>query len=68
MSEWISVKDSLPEYEQIVDVFVRYSDGWERFTAVEYYPEMKFPWQHDDLCSIDNVTHWMKLPEPPEGE
>lgn len=67
MSEWISVKDRLPEPGEKVITFLRLAgspmigtgyfmgdDGW-------YYIGIEAP--HHDV-----VTHWMPLPEPPGGE
>lgn len=72
MSEWISVKDRLPE-----------QDGW----ALTYCPAMlslRFPenpilvqeftryeegdtaWHTDEGGSVE-PSHWMPLPEPPTG-
>lgn len=57
MSEWISVKDRLPNRKDKVLVFDQYGNidvsmfGWTSF---------------DDFDSIETqVTHWMPLPEPP---
>jgi len=71
--EWISVEDRLPEEHDIVDVYC--SDG--RNTEIEFYdggfygPEQDFSvddcgygcLSNTDL--INDVTHWMPLPEPP---
>jgi len=72
MSDWISVKDELPEFEQVVDVWVIWRGRdldvhGERLTDVEYYPEMEFPWNHEEINGyFDKVSHWMPLPNPPE--
>ena len=56
---WISVKDRLPEYEDLVLAYDKnygvlrllYRDGdWE-----------------DDIQFYTQITHWMPLPEPPES-
>lgn len=57
MSEWISVKDGLPKYNDRVIFF----NG-------EY---VEFGVYHRDFtdfedCIHDEVTHWMPLPEPPK--
>lgn len=80
MSEWISVKDRMPsrkglepdesEYvlvsEQSFDAITGeklkssvsicgfYHDGWSEFDNFGY-------------VRPENITHWMPLPEPPEG-
>lgn len=64
MTEWISVADRLPEVfqpvivcrenkqgEKIVEAGQRDVNGWWRVYGTR----------------TKNVTHWMPLPEPPEG-
>ena len=53
MSEWISVKDRLPEHGQLVLVC---GDYWN----IEKYPH----WSGTFDCP--GVTHWMPLPDPPK--
>ena len=63
MNEWISVKDSLPEMEQVVlgcDQFgemqvCRREQPWEGEPALWYFGHI----------SIFFPKHWMLLPEPP---
>lgn len=73
MSEWISVKDRLPEKSQEVIVFCR-TPGLNDFVNTVYY-SAKF--QEFNWCDFmgdppksekgyRDVTHWMPLPEPPE--
>ena len=73
MSEWISVKERLPEDEKVVliacvcldghiaaDVTAFVKDGewrWNDGLPTEFSEKIKIP-----------VTHWMNLPEPPERE
>ncbi|UVD32316.1 hypothetical protein [Vibrio phage vB_VaM_H2] len=74
MGEWISVKDKLPEHNGaigcnegdsvVVDVF---ADG-ERWPFCYYSFDDECWYDTDVHCSIDLVTHWMPLPEPPEVE
>jgi hypothetical protein len=56
MSEWISVKDSLPERGEMVITYP-YSP-----VTVRCYKESG--WFFDAFP----VTHWMPMPEPPGGE
>lgn len=63
MSEWISVEERLPEYDEKVLI-------WTGRTTVRGYrshtdkqgEHYKLNWPSNDAA---NVTHWMPLPEPP---
>lgn len=60
MSEWISVKDRLPECGVEVLTF-RGESGF----CIESRNKFGFYFN----CDIDDyVTHWMKLPEPPKED
>ncbi len=74
MSEWISVKDRLPEVyervlcilngEQIVLQLEKESPAFEEsFKEFLYWHE-----PFDEYMQIEwhEVTHWMPLPKPPE--
>jgi len=74
---WISVKDKMPEHggEYLV---VRNSFGICRIVDVCGYDkksrkfgkiDMDYVYDGNGWYEVDNVTHWMPLPEPPkEGE
>lgn len=64
MSNWISVKDRLPEKYQAVLIF---AGG---VNLASYNPESKsYRWDCDTYgFGASEVTHWMTLPEPPEKE
>ena len=70
MSEWISVKDRLPENEKEVLAYYGFNRGdgdlGMRFCGVlTYYAFDPSPhWQHESTGLT--VTHWMPLPNPPE--
>lgn len=72
MSEWISVKDRLPEDERDVLAYYGFDKGngvlGMRFIGVlSYFAYDTNPhWQHEHTGL--RVTHWMPLPEPPKGE
>lgn len=66
MNEWISVKDRLPPkdipvlcfyYDKYIDVMEYWHDTEEG--KPEFYNPPSFP--------VEDVTHWMPLPLPPEG-
>lgn len=64
MSEWISVKDRLPEDDGwfLVSIF-----GW---VTLAFYDEHDSIFNDFKTCMANNsqVTHWMPLPEPPEED
>lgn len=71
--EWISVKDSLPEKNKNVLLFMKNNThSWVQIgISDDFYPS----WFVCDAC-LDHVeinfdelvTHWMPLPEPPIGQ
>lgn len=67
MTEWISVKDRLPEpltHVLVVGddgIFTAYRDVYEDFTW-QCYPIGSYA--SDGL--VFGITHWMELPEKPE--
>lgn len=64
-SKWISVKERLPDFG--IPVLI----CWDGYTDIaEYWCGMVCPkWrtQHYGTVNLTSVTHWMPLPEPPEG-
>lgn len=62
MSEWISVKDRLPEETREVLVFD------SRNYLIWQARWMGDEWVDPCMDPIEKVTHWTPLPEPPEGE
>jgi hypothetical protein len=76
---WISVKDRLPELGERVLVIDKYGEieigNYSSFRNEQYYTynpteskEENRGWENDWCCSqdIEDVTHWMPLPEPPK--
>ena len=66
-SEWISVKDRLPEnggYCLVHQYNPRYN--MSIIQSGRYSVTRKGWLGAQALCSLDFVTHWMPLPEPPE--
>lgn len=64
MSEWISVKDRLPARGQEVlwwEVGTPYDETHRYYSMGIYNPDV---WQP----RLTFATHWMPLPEPPEGK
>ena len=70
VQEWISVKDRLPDVGSIVLVsdnetdchIWQYTNYSERGVAIPWTDEFGIP------CKMEEITHWMPLPEPPKGE
>lgn len=60
MQTWISVKDKLPEDGEVLC----YGHG-EYLVGSLYELYGKYNCEADDTM-IENVTHWMPLPEPPK--
>lgn len=76
-NEWVSVEERLPE--SIVNKVLVYCENgyigyghFEKYQGEEtwYNLESGEPFASWNLenCSSYKVTHWMSLPEPPEGE
>ena len=79
MSEWISVKDKLPEAHGVYIVYVKdenspYGEGiwYKNIVALAEYAFGEWTWYENgnEYDITDIVTHWMPLPDPPrmEGE
>lgn len=70
MSNWISVKDRLPDE---IGIYIVYVKGAEESTAALYNPVFERLFSGGGFAPIDEsasfaeaVTHWMPLPAPPE--
>jgi hypothetical protein len=67
MSEWISVKDRLPEIG--IPVLICDMKGVtmdDRGPEVAFWDESKCFCSTQDFDFILNATHWQPLPNPPE--
>lgn len=62
MSEWISVKERLPDED--VWVLTLQTDGDMIVNCIAFEGK----WCSNDHGFIPTVTHWMPLPKPPEEE
>lgn len=63
MSEWISVKDRLPDRFQPVIIC---RDGPKGTTIVEEGFRDVGDWWKVYGTRVKKVTHWMPMPEPPQ--
>jgi hypothetical protein len=68
---WISVKDRLPEYLQIVDIYSPYDGRVTDVKFIGYEGNEEWVSQNEEWVSQyvrwrGFVTHWMPLPEPPK--
>lgn len=68
MSEWIDVNERLPEIDSVP---VLAFDGENQFVASRWKMGQNeyFKSTICDCCNseIGEITHWMPLPEPPQG-
>lgn len=76
MSEWISVKDRMPEKKRAVLVYAPHMD--EPIVTMYFDPDDQMAefgeWVSDctpnrlgwSSMTGEDVTHWMPLPEPPK--
>lgn len=68
--EWISVKDRLPEHSQLILASGLMKGKIKGIALCEFFPSNQF-YKDYTFCSvnefdyIENVTHWMKLPDLP---
>ena len=83
VQEWISVEDRLPENDGSYLVTMN-SFGGRKYIGVRWFAKdgeavneyelagQENVWYYHDsewgYISIDSVTHWMPLPQPPKGE
>lgn len=63
MSEWVSVKDGLPDDGETV---LTYKNGIVEVQVYEKKRNGWISWQGNWFWSMATVSHWMPLPEPPK--
>lgn len=68
-SEWISVKDRLPEEDDIYLVYI-VANNMPKNKSMNtlYYTNLTKRFVYYDNDNLFTVTHWMSLPQPPEKE
>lgn len=70
MSEWISIKDRLPEGRVLICFLEPFFGVYTEELAVGYYDEDSQKWRFwipDKEVRGGGVTHWQPLPEPPHS-
>lgn len=68
LPHWISVADELPPKESEYDdnsIVVLATDGNSVYQGLYQSDEYLSGWFTHDLWALDNITHWMPMPEPP---
>ena len=66
---WINVKDALPPEHEEVLVACADGDKLIAFWHQSYGEQKEIYWMESRECiPLDDVTHWMWIPEPPKGE
>ncbi len=64
MTEWISVKDRLSVAKEVV---LTYESAFDSMSMAFRLPDTEEFINVGDYYALDDVTHWMPLPEPPEA-
>lgn len=66
MSEWICVKDMLPQENVEVLCYNAKPNADVRHTHYMQCSRRHGKWWHTQTVSVPFVTHWMPLPPPPK--
>lgn len=66
IQKWIPVTERLPEEWKDVLVLLRFG-CCETAVYLGVPGKWRVTW-YRDMIGVDSVTHWMPLPEPPNGE
>lgn len=68
--EWIPVEESPPDVEypkRSKNYFCAYDDGTVRITPYSRYANGHYWMWMNGFHHAKGITHWMPMPEPPEG-
>ena len=66
MDKWIDVNERMPESNHNVLVYDKYSETKGEICVAEYWDDFNEWSTIDNFSAMDNITHWMELPEPPK--
>jgi len=67
MSEWIKCSERLPGDKDYANNLVLYENML--MCIVAYYDDNRDSWYSTETATnVENVTHWMPLPSPPEDK
>lgn len=65
--QWISVTERLPEYAYDLCIIYFKDGSGEMVVMPGCWVKNKF-YDYTEAWEVENVTHWMPLPDPPEEE
>jgi hypothetical protein len=66
MSDWISVKDRLPDRSDYYWAWIVRGEPWGDEL---FFDAGRGRWLHEECGhEVSSVSHWMPLPDPPEDE
>ena len=62
---WVRCEDRLPD---VAEKVVAFAEGQIITAWRTFFSEPIGKWDTNDAVSVDNITHWMPLPEPPRED
>ena len=68
MTDWISVKDRLPDKDALVLIHALSADEYRPYLNTAWYDPSGFGWSLLPEPFIPAITHWQPLPKPPAEE
>jgi hypothetical protein len=63
MNEWIPIDQKLPDDDTLVLITLSYQEVWVAFRDGDVWRYVSA-----DIVEKDLITHWMRLPAPPEPQ